>query len=60
MLSVLAPSHWAPPKSGAGFVQDRVLCFIPGPHSAEQLPQTDQTVQPPSTGEVKELQEFFP
>ena len=44
-FSVAAPKFcWTqvfPPLTGVGFVQERVLDFVPVPHDLEQLPHSD-------------------
>ncbi len=51
--SVASPTQAAPPRLGDGSVQVLVRVWTPLAHDAEQEPQADHWLQPPSTGSVK-------
>lgn len=48
-LSPVSPLQFIPPYFGAGFEQDLLRDFAPGPQLVEQVLHFDQADQPPST-----------
>lgn len=48
-ISSISPAQLAPPCAGIGFIQLRVLEWVPLPHVTEQGDHDSQKLHPPST-----------
>ena len=57
--SVASPMQSFPPLAGLGFVQDRLLDWVPPPHVTEQEPHAPYPLHPSLTKSVQEAVVFI-
>ena len=58
LVSIGDPVQFAPPGGGTGLLHSRVLVFLPCPQVAEQGPNMDHSLQPPSSIKFTEIEWF--